>query len=111
MNELSLQLLVEITVRTLAVCFPALAIALAVGLPIGISVGRRRFVGRGALVGTINAGMGAPPVVVGLLVYLALSNNGPLDRLDWLYSNWAMILAQIVIALPLIVGRRAGNDH
>ncbi len=104
MNELSLQLLVEITARTLAVCFPALAIALAVGLPIGIAVGRRRFVGRGALVGTINAGMGAPPVVVGLLVYLALSNNGPLDRLDWLYSNWAMILAQIVIALPLIVG-------
>ena len=99
-----MELLIEITVRTLAVCFPALAIALAIGLPIGIAVGRRRFVGRGALVGTINAGMGAPPVVVGLLVYLALSNNGPLDRLDWLYSNWAMILAQIVIALPLIVG-------
>jgi tungstate transport system permease protein len=103
-NPPSLQLLIEITARTLAVCFPALVIALAIGLPIGIAVGRRRFVGRGALVGTINAGMGAPPVVVGLLVYLALSNNGPLHRLDWLYSNWAMILAQIVIALPLIVG-------
>ncbi len=104
MGPPSLELLVEITARTLAVCLPALAIALVIGLPIGIAVGRRRFVGRGALVGTINAGMGAPPVVVGLLVYLVLSNNGPLDHLDWLYSNWAMILAQIVIALPLIVG-------
>jgi tungstate transport system permease protein len=100
----SLELLVEITARTLAVCFPALAIALVIGLPIGIAVGRRRFTGRGALVGMINAGMGAPPVVVGLLVYLALSNNGPLHRLDWLYSTWAMILAQVVIALPLVVG-------
>jgi tungstate transport system permease protein len=100
----SLELLVEITARTLAVCLPALAIALVIGLPIGIAVGRRRFVGRGALVGTINAGMGAPPVVVGLLVYLVLSNNGPFPRLDWLFSTWAMILAQITIALPLIVG-------
>jgi len=100
----SLELLVEITARTLVVCLPALAIALVIGLPIGIAVGRRRFVGRGALVGTINAGMGAPPVVVGLLVYLVLSNNGPFPRLDWLFSTWAMILAQITIALPLIVG-------
>ena len=104
MGELSLELLIEITARTLAVCLPALVIALIIGLPIGIAVGRRRFVGRGALVGTINAGMGAPPVVVGLLVYLALSNNGPFHRLDWLYSSWAMILAQVVIALPLVVG-------
>ncbi len=104
MGGLSLELLIEITARTLAVCLPALAIALIIGLPIGIAVGRRRFVGRGALVGTINAGMGAPPVVVGLLVYLALSNSGPFHRLDWLYSSWAMILAQVVIALPLVVG-------
>lgn len=104
MGAPSLELLVEITARTLAVCLPALAIALVIGLPIGIAVGRRRFVGRGALVGTINAGMGAPPVVVGLLVYLVLSNNGPFPRLDWLFSTWAMILAQITIALPLIVG-------
>jgi tungstate transport system permease protein len=104
MGELSLELLIEITARTLAVCLPALVIALIIGLPIGIAVGRRRFVGRGALVGTINAGMGAPPVVVGLLVYLALSNSGPFHRLDWLYSSWAMILAQVVIALPLVVG-------
>ncbi len=54
--------------------------------------------------GTINAGMGAPPVVVGLVVYLLLANDGPLDRLDWLYSHWAMVVAQIVIALPLIIG-------
>jgi tungstate transport system permease protein len=103
-NSPSLGLLVEITVRTLAVCLPALAISLAIGLPIGIAMGRRRFAGRGALVSLVNTGMGAPPVVVGLLVYFALERNGPFGDLSWLYSSQAMILAQVVIALPLIVG-------
>ena len=104
MNPPSIGLLVEITARTLAVCLPALVISLAVGLPIGIAVGRRRFAGRGALVSLINTGMGAPPVVVGLLVYLALERNGPFGNLTWLYSGQAMILAQLLIALPLVVG-------
>ncbi len=104
MNPPSIGLLIEITARTLAVCLPALVISLAVGLPIGIAVGRRRFAGRGALVSLINTGMGAPPVVVGLLVYLALERNGPFGNLAWLYSGQAMILAQLLIALPLVVG-------
>lgn len=104
MNPPSIGLLIEITARTLAVCLPALVISLAVGLPIGIAVGRRRFAGRGALVSLINTGMGAPPVVVGLLVYLALERNGPFGNLTWLYSGQAMILAQLLIALPLVVG-------
>jgi tungstate transport system permease protein len=103
-NPPSIGLLIEITARTLAVCLPALVISLAVGLPIGIAVGRRRFAGRGALVSLINTGMGAPPVVVGLLVYLALERNGPFGNLTWLYSGQAMILAQLLIALPLVVG-------
>jgi len=104
MNPLSAQLLFEITVRTLSVCFAALTISLLIGLPIGIAVGRRRFAGRGAFVSLINSGMGAPPVVVGLIIALLLWRSGPLGALGWMYSLWAMVLAQIVIALPLIIG-------
>jgi tungstate transport system permease protein len=100
----SIGLLIEITVRTLAVCLPALAISLAIGLPIGIAIGGRRFTGRVPLVSLVNTGMGAPPVVVGLLVYLSLERNGPFGDLSWLYTPHAMILAQVVIALPLVVG-------
>lgn len=104
MSPLSAQLLFEITARTLMVCGTALFVSLAIGLPIGIALGRRRFAGRGAVVSVINSGMGAPPVVVGLLVALMLWRNGPLGGLGWMYSGSAMVLAQIVIALPLIVG-------
>ncbi len=104
MNPLSAQLLFEITARTLSVCFTALTISLIIGLPIGIAVGRRRFLGRGAFVSLINSGMGAPPVVVGLLVALMLWRSGPLGDWGWMYSMRAMVLAQIVIALPLIIG-------
>jgi tungstate transport system permease protein len=95
---------VEITLRTLAVCGTALAIALAVGLPLGIALGRRRFAGRGLLVSVVNSGMGAPPVVVGLVVSMLLFRNGPLGFLGLLYTPEAMIVAQVLIALPLVVG-------
>jgi tungstate transport system permease protein len=97
-------LVLEITLRTLAVCGGALAISVAVGLPIGIALGRRRFPGRAALVSFVNAGMGAPPVVVGLGVALLLWRSGPLGFLGLMYSTEAMVLAQVVIALPLVVG-------
>lgn len=104
MSPTSLGPLIEITIRTLAVCLSALAISLVVGLPIGIALGRRRFTGRVAAVSLINTGMGAPPVVVGLIVYLALQRSGPFGVLSWLYTREAMVLAQVVIALPLVVG-------
>jgi len=104
MDPPSVAMLTEITVRTLVVCLTALVISLAVGLPIGIALGRRRFRGRVAAVSLINTGMGAPPVVVGLVVYFALQRNGPFGGLSWLYSLEAMVLAQVVIALPLVVG-------
>jgi tungstate transport system permease protein len=104
MDPPSTAMLAEITARTLVVCLTALAISLALGLPIGIALGRRRFRGRVAAVSLINTGMGAPPVVVGLIVYLALQRNGPFGALSWLYSLEAMVLAQVVIALPLVVG-------
>jgi len=103
-TELGRSELLEITLRTLGVCGTALAIALGVGLPIGIALGRRRFPGRALLVSAVNSGMGAPPVVVGLLVALLLWRSGPLGGLGWMYTPTAMVLAQVVIALPLVVG-------
>jgi len=95
---------VEITLRTLAVCGTALAVALGAGLPLGIALGRRRFAGRGLLVSVVNSGMGAPPVVVGLIVSMLLFRNGPLGFLGLLYTPEAMVVAQVLIALPLVVG-------
>lgn len=104
MTGLDAGLILEITLRTLGVCFPALGIALVIGLPLGISLGRRRFPGHGPLVSVVNAGMGAPPVVVGLVGALLLWRNGPLGGLGLMYTTEAMVLVQIVIALPFVVG-------
>jgi tungstate transport system permease protein len=103
-ESLDLALIAEITLRTLWVCGSALVIALLIGIPIGIALGARRFFGRALLVSTVNAGMGAPPVVVGLFVALLLWRNGMLGGLGLMYSQSAMILAQVAIALPLVVG-------
>lgn len=96
--------IVEISLRTLRVCGMALSLALVLGVPAGIVLGTRRFRGRGLLVTSVNAGMGAPPVVVGLLVALLLWRSGPFGSLGWMYSAKAMIAAQVLIALPLVVG-------
>jgi len=96
--------LLEIALRTLAVSGVALALAVAIGVPTGLWLGRRRFPGRGLLVATVNAGMGLPPVVVGLVVALLLWRSGPLGGLGWMYSPPAMVIAQVGIALPLVVG-------
>lgn len=96
--------LVEITLRTLWVCGSALLLALSVGVPIGIGLGTRRFAGRGLLVSSVNAGMGAPPVVVGLIGAILLARSGPLGGYDLLYTPYAMILTSTAIALPLVIG-------
>jgi tungstate transport system permease protein len=96
--------IVEITLRTLGVCGPALVLAALIGIPIGIVLGTRRFAGRGLIVSTVNAGMGAPPVVVGLLSATLLWRSGALGGLGLMYTQTAMILAQVLIAVPLIVG-------
>lgn len=97
-------LILEITLRTLWVCGWALVLALGLGVPVGIFLGGRRFPGRSWIVSTVNAGMGAPPVVVGLLVALLLWRSGPLGELGWMYSRSAMVVAQLLIALPLVIG-------
>jgi tungstate transport system permease protein len=104
MSELNLPLVLEIAARTLLVCGAALALSLLLGLPVGVWLGRRRFRGRVLGISLVNAGMGAPPVVVGLVVSLLLWRSGPLGWLDLMYSPAAMIVAQVVIALPLVIG-------
>jgi tungstate transport system permease protein len=104
MTELTLPLVLEITARTLRVSASALVVSLGLGVPLGIALGRRRFAGRNATISLVNAGMGAPPVVVGLAVALLLWRTGPLGSLRLMYTPEAMVLAQIVIALPLVIG-------
>lgn len=104
MDGPSLAEIVEISLRTLRVSCTALLLALALGVPTGIGLGTRRFPGRGLLVTSVNAGMGAPPVVVGLLVALLLWRSGPLGSFSLMYTPIAMVGAQVLIALPLVVG-------
>ena len=104
MTEMAPSLLMEITVRTLVVCGSALAAALGLGLPLGVWLGRSRFRGRVVGVSLVNAGMGAPPVVVGLVVSMLLWRSGPFGVLELMYTPTAMVIAQIAIALPLVVG-------
>ena len=104
MDDADLAAILQITARTLEVCFSALALAVALGLPVGIALGRRRFTGRGVLISIVNSGMGAPPVVVGLLVALLLWRHGPFGGTGLMYTKGAMVIAQVVIALPLIIG-------
>ena len=97
--------LLEVVGLTLQVTLGALAIALLLGIPAGAAVGlARRLPGRAVLVPIIYTGMGLPPVVVGLFAYLLLSNQGPLGSLGWLFTPTGMVLAQTIIALPLVVG-------
>ncbi len=82
----------------------ALVIATAIGVPFGAGLALRPVPGKTLIVLLIYTGMGLPPVVVGLFVYLLLSRAGPLGWLNWLFTPPAMIAAQVIIALPLVVG-------
>jgi tungstate transport system permease protein len=82
MGEVDTSSLIEITLRTLGVCLSALVLALGLGVPLGIFLGRRQFPGRRFLLGFVNSGMGAPPVVVGLLVAQLFFRSGPLGHLE-----------------------------
>lgn len=97
--------LLEVVAMTLRVTGGALILATLIGLPLGAALGLRdRVPAGGCLMPIIYTGMGLPPVVVGLFVYLMLSNQGPFGPLGWLFTPRAMIVAQTIIALPLIVG-------
>jgi len=92
-----------IVITSLQVSGMATTIALLVGLPLGLILGLKRFVGRHVALIAFNAGMGLPPVFVGLIVAMTLSRRGPLGDLSLLYSKTAMVIAQLIIATPIIV--------
>jgi tungstate transport system permease protein len=82
----------------------ALLIAALLGVPLGVWVGLKRFLGRRLVIALLYTGMGLPPVVVGLVVTLLLSRQGPLGGLGWLFTPAAMVLAQTIVALPVVAG-------
>lgn len=96
--------LAGIVVLSLFVSGLAVLLSMLLGVPVGIFLGLHRFPGRSFVVTVVNTGMGLPPVVVGLAVFLLLARSGPLGGLDLLYTPWAMVLAQVLIATPLVVG-------
>ena len=98
----------EIVVLSLQVSGIALLISTLIGVPLGVFMALRRFWGRKVAISFLYTGMGFPPVVIGLLVYLLLSRQGVLGDWGWLFTPKAMILAQIVLALPLVTGVTMG---
>ncbi len=94
--------LMGIIALSLVVTFVAVAIACLIGLPLGAAMAVFRFPGRGILNLITAAGMGLPPVVVGLVLYLLFSQAGPLAVLDLLYTPGAMIIAQVILVTPIV---------
>jgi tungstate transport system permease protein len=82
----------------------ATLLSLVVGLPLGTALALVRFPGRGLVVSLVNTGMGLPPVVIGLFISVLLWRSGPLGFLDLLYTPTAIVLAQFVIAVPIVTG-------
>ncbi len=96
--------LMEIISLSLRVSGIALALSTLIGVPLGAALGLSRIRARGFITALLYTGMGLPPVVVGLFVYLMLSRSGPVGVLGWLFSPNAMIVAQVIIAFPLVAG-------
>jgi tungstate transport system permease protein len=94
----------SIVLLSLQVSLSAVAVAALIGLPLGAALAISRFPGRQVLLVTLNALMGFPPVVVGLLVYLLLSRAGPLGDLGLLFTPAAMVVAQAILVIPIIAG-------
>jgi tungstate transport system permease protein len=91
-----------IVLLSLKVSIFAVLIAALIGMPVGAALAVARFPGRRVMIVLMNALMGFPPVVVGLLVYLMLSRSGPLGVLELLYTPTAMIIAQVVLVTPIV---------
>jgi tungstate transport system permease protein len=105
-------MLASIVILSLAVSLCAVVLATLIGMPIGAALAVARFPGRQGLVVMLNALMGLPPVVVGLVVYLLLSRAGPLGELGLLFTPQAMVIAQTILILPIIAAltRQAVED-
>ena len=94
--------LVEIVLLSIRVSMLALMFSCLIGFPVGAFLVAQRFRGRGIVVAVLNAMMGLPPVVIGLLVYLSLSRAGPIGWLGLLYTPKAMIIAQTILISPIV---------
>jgi tungstate transport system permease protein len=96
--------LLQILFLSLEISVLAVIIAMLFGVPLGTFLGLKRFPGRNLFIAIVNTGMGLPPVVVGLFVFLILARSGPLGGFNLLYTPWAMLIAQVIIAAPLVMG-------
>ncbi|MFV8571986.1 ABC transporter permease [Marinobacter sp. SBS5] len=94
--------LFQIVILSLKVSLMAVVIAAVLGFPLGAAVALWCFPGRGGVIVMLNALMGLPPVVAGLVVYLLLSRAGPLGELGFLFTPGAMVIAQVVLVLPIL---------
>jgi tungstate transport system permease protein len=94
--------LVRIVLLSLQVSGSALVLATLLGLPLGAYLALRRMALRGLVLTLLNTGMGLPPVAVGLFLYLVLSRSGPMGFLSLLYTPTAMVIAQCILALPIV---------
>jgi len=95
---------VRIALLSLRVSGMATGVSLLVGIPLGTLIALARFPGRSFVISLINTGMGLPPVVVGLFVSILLWRSGPLGFFDLLYTPTAMVIAQFIIAAPIVTG-------
>ncbi len=96
--------LYEIIWLSLYVSGIALFFSVVFGIPLGAFLGLKQFPGRSVSMAVLYTGMGFPPVVVGLFVFLMLSRRGPFGELGWLFTPSAMIVAQTIISFPLVAG-------
>jgi tungstate transport system permease protein len=94
----------QITILSLQVSVLATILSLLLGLPLGTLLALGRFPGRSFLLSIVNTGMGLPPVVVGLFVAMSLWRSGPLGNLNLIYTPTAIVIAQVVIAFPVVTG-------
>ena len=95
---------IQITLLSLQISGLATAISLLIGLPLGTLLALGKFTGRSILLSLVNTGMGLPPVVVGLFVAMMLWRSGPFGDLKLIYSPSAIIIAQVIIAFPVVTG-------
>jgi tungstate transport system permease protein len=93
-----------VLLMTLRVSGSATIISMCLGVPVGSMLGTWRFPGRAFATSLVNTGMAVPPVVVGLVVTIMLWRSGPLGELGFLFTPWAMVAAQVVIATPIVTG-------
>lgn len=96
--------LLSIVGLTLSISACAVVLASVIGIPAGAWLGLARWRGEGLIHTVVYTGMALPPVVVGLVLYILLSQSGPLAQLQWLFTPQAMIVAQMLLALPFVAG-------